>query len=171
MNHRSYSEHHAVYLVDLELPLTEMLMVLADHCDEEKMYTPKDVLMLAIHLLMTQHNLGEACEAMEIDVSTFCVYKRNPYTEQRIKYAIESFLREMQRLFEFYGFYSDEGFLKYTFGGWHGEYTPVFIPYSHIQCWPQAISAIVGGEPLDPHPSKVFHYPFPAETADPFLPF
>lgn len=171
------TSNHVVYLVDLEQPLLAMLAALADHCDEDKIFSKQDILMLAINLLTIQHNLTEAQEAMWIEVKMFCkrqiphgTYAERVLALTLVKYAVECFLSEMHRLFNLYRFYDHNGFLNYTFGGWHGEYTPVFVPYTHISTYPQAISGVVQSEPMDRHPGKIF-YPYPAPEADPDIPF
>lgn len=181
MNHPSYRppNHyvppHAVYLVDLELPLETMLMVLADHCDEDKMFNRRDLLMMALNLLYVENNVKEAVLAMQVEINAYCAYRNSlygfEYAQQRIDQAIVNFLTEMHRVFQSYRFYAASGTLNYTFGGWHGDYTPVFVPYSHLHIYPEALSAVVGGEPIDPHPSKVFRYPFEIEKPDPYLPW
>jgi hypothetical protein len=176
MNHL-YTPEHRVYLVDLEEPLLGILSVLADHCDEAQMYTQQDVLMSAINFLCIQGNTSEAIEAMSIDIETFCRYHQPQFTREqrqrvkaRIAYAINRFILEMHRLFNLYRFYDKSGFLQYTFGGWHDTYTPVFVPYTHIQAHPNAISGVVQSEPASRHPGKIF-YPYPPEKPDPILPW
>jgi hypothetical protein len=72
----------------------------------------------------------------------------------------------MHRLFLQANMYGNDSCLRYTFGYWHAEYTPVFIPYTHIRQYPEAISSIVGGEPIDPRPNRIF-YPY-IDTPDPW---
>lgn len=178
MNHPTPLDHR-VYLVDLEQPLMDVLKVLADHCDEGKMYSPQDVLMLAIHFLTIEYNTEEAIEAMKIDVHTYCSYRhtqqlpkhmQHTHMREQIDYAVRAFITEMHRLFKLYRFYDPNGFLCCTFGGWHGEYVPVFVPYTHIYLHPNAISGIVESEPVERHPGKIF-YPYPAPEVDPVLPW
>lgn len=175
MNHPT-SPSHRVYLVDLEEPLIGMLRVLADHCDEGRVYSAQDILMMAINLLTLQHNTSEAEEAMMIEVHVFCSYKYTSHNHEHslarkcINQAVQRFIQEMHRQFSQYGFYDQNGFLKYTFGGWHGEYTPVFVPYTHIHQHPNAISGVVRSEPLSRHPGKIFH-PFPPPKPDPIIPW
>jgi hypothetical protein len=148
--------------MDLYEPLGGFMRVLEDYCDLDYrdgggLLTEKEIFILTINFLNIADNESEAIEAMSIQVNTFCKYLPTPYNKQRIYAAIVHYIRQMHRLFKESGLYGADSYLGYTFGGWHMPLVPLLIPYTHLRHYPDAVSAIVGGEPVDPRPSRVFH--------------
>lgn len=162
MNQISPKTWHVVYLVDLEEPLMNLLTVIADYTDNESVFSPTDVLMMAINMLTVSHCVDEAIEAMEIDINNFCRFVATPYNNKRIKSAIHRYMHGMHNEFQRLNFYGRDAHLQYTFGGWHGDYTPRFIPNTHVEQYKDAIPGIVSSESSQLHPRFV-HQPYNQE--------
>jgi len=148
---------HRVYLVDLEEPIIGMLAIVGDYMEHDNMFTARDVLMMAMNFLIVSHNVDEAAEAMEIDLMAVCRVPETPYNIERLRLEIKSYLNALHRQFLELNFYGEDAQLKYDFGGFHDDYTPIFVPSTHIQHYPAAISHEVVSEPYGKHPNRVFY--------------
>lgn len=156
MNHqRLRPPSHRAYLVDFEEPILNLLAVLVDYCDNESMFSERDVLMMALNLLYVSYTVNEATEAMEIWVTSCCRFEHTPYNEERLRQAIYCYMRTMHAIFQQTHLYLDD-MLAYTFAGWHAPCTPILVPNSCAKYYPSAIPAIVSSEPVDPHPQRIF---------------
>jgi hypothetical protein len=147
---------HSVFILDLEPQLGELQNVLVDYCDDFSLVGEINILLTTINLLGTSYAVEEAVEAMEIHVNAFCNYEHTPYKTDRLRHSIWVFMREMHRIFNECQMYGPDDRMAYVFAGWHGPFTPIFAPRSHVEFWPQARSGTVHSEPYGTNALDIF---------------
>ena len=165
MNPISNPTPHRVYLVDLEEPIMNMLALIGDYVEHTSMFTPRDVLLMAMNFLIVSNNVSEASEAMEIDLMAVCKVPDTLYNIDRLRLEIKHYLTALHDQFIHLKFYGENGHLQYDFGGFHDDYTPIFVPATHVHHYPGSVNRVVVSEPYGRHPNRIF-YPVPDEPDD-----
>jgi hypothetical protein len=147
---------HRVFIIDLRQQLIGFQEIVSDYCDDFDLVNELSLLTVTMNLLHVRDAVGEAIEAMEIHVNSFCRYEHNVFNTMRLRSVIAAYMHEMHDIFVQAGLYEHGCYLGYTFGGWIAPFEARIVPYTHMNEYPHARNTIVQSEPLSNNPLDRF---------------